>query len=591
MPTPGPYDVTVTRDVRLAMRDGVTLSTDLYLPARNGRALGPASAVLVRTAYDRGNFANDCTYFASHGYTAVAQDVRGTFGSEGAFFAFVNEADDGVDTLNWLTTSEHCNGDVGMFGCSYMSWVQMALATQNPVGLKCLIPFGVGIDTFHHYAYPNGALQLGMIRWVIFDVWRRAARDNPELLATIDAIDFIRFAAELPWQRGQTVLAQSPQFEDIIFTYLEHRTYDAFWRQPGQAFDLYFEQFPDIPMLWVSGWWDGYPRSVCEGYRKLSERGRGERQHLLLGAWVHNQMSGNSAGDVDFGPDMDIDRLDTQRLFFDRHLRADASVDAGAKVRAFVMGGGSGRRTAEGRLHHGGRWWHSEQWPPPGMTITPYYLHEGGSLSRDAPTVHDAMTVYQHDPNDPVPSIAVPWIFANYPDRGPADQLEPTELIGNCTPGKPLAERADVRVFQTPPLESDVRLLGPLQARLYVQSSAPDTDFCVKLVDVYPPSEDYPQGYAMIVAEGIMRMTYREGGEQLVPMQAGAVYEIVIDCFPAANLFAAGHRIRIDIASSNFPRHEINRNTADPFSPEKIVATNTVFHDAARPSHVLLPIA
>jgi len=590
---PGPHKVTHHRNLFIHMRDGVRLSTDLYFPSTDGEPLpGPWPAVMTRTAYDKSNegFVQRATFFASHGYLAVVQDVRGTFASEGEFFPFVNEVEDGCDTLAWLMAHERCNGKVGTFGCSYMGWTQLAMATQNPPGLACMIPFGTGIDTFHHAAYPDGGRQLGLIRWVIYDVWwRRFARDNPEDLAAIEAVDFLQFCAQLPWRRGATFLARSPQFENVIFSYLENDTYNEFWRQPGQGFDLYFQDFPSIPILWVSGWYDGYPRSSCEGYLKLSALGRKVDQHLLLGPWIHNQMSGNICGDADFGPRADISRNGVQLAFFNRWLKGDEDVHI-PRVRAFLMGGGSGRRTAEERLHHGGRWWHGDDWPPPKAQMQPWYLGEGGKLSTAKPTERDATTTYANDPDDPVPSIALPWKFPDYVDRGPADQREPTPLLGNCTPGRPLADRPDVCVFQSEPLSKSVQVLGPLHVKLFVSSDALDTDFAAKLVDVYPPNEDYPDGYAMSVCEGLLRMRYRESDVELKLMEPGTVYEVEIECFPAANLFATGHRIRLDIASSNFPRYDINRNTGDPSSPERRIAHNTIHHDALRPSHVLFPV-
>jgi len=589
----GPYEVVVEKDVFVTMRDGVRLATDLYLPAENDEPLPWRSpAVLTRTAYDKSNYAPRASFFASHGYLSVVQDVRGTFGAEGEFYPFINEADDGYDTFTWLMGHERCNGKIGMYGCSYMAWTQLAVATQNPPGLACMIPFGVAIDTFHHYAYPDGGLQLGIISWIIFDAWRRSreAREDPDLLAKIESIDFVKLAAQMPWRRGETVLALSPRFEDIVFTYLENRTYTDFWQGPGQAFDLYFEEFPNIPILWVSGWYDGYARSACEGYLKMCALGREGNQYLLNGPWVHNQMSGNTCGDVDFGPNADVSRNGIQLVWFDHWLKGDEQAAIGARVRAFIMGGGSGKKTAEGRLHHGGAWWHGDDWPPHAEHYIPYYLHASGGLSPEKPAEPQASATYTHNPADPVPSVAVPWQFRGHSPRGPADQVEPTELLGNCTPGRLLADRPDVCVFQTEPLASPVRVLGPLRARLFVSSDAPDTDFAAKLIDVHPPNEDYSNGYALTVCEGLLRMRYRETDVDMTLMEPGRIYEIEIECFPAANLFAAGHRIRLDIASSNFPRYGINRNTGAPDRPEKRIARNTIHHDAEHPSRVMLPV-
>lgn len=586
----GPYKVICQRNVSIGMRDGVQLSTDLYLPADAGKPLpGPWPAVMVRTPYDKSGFDEKAGFFASHGYFSVAQDVRGTFASEGEFIPFVNEVEDGHDTLAWVVGHERCDGKVGTYGCSYMAFTQLSIATGNPPGLACMIPFSGAIDTFHHNFYPGGAHQLAFDRWIIYDVWRRFARNDPDDLAAIEAIDFLKFCSEMPWRRGETVLARVPHFEDILFGWVENDTYNEFWKRPGLCFDRYFQGFPDIPILWVSGWYDAYPQCKCEAYRKLSALGRKANQYLLLGPWIHNQMSGNIAGDVDFGPRADISRHGTQLAFFDRWLKGDEDVPI-PKVRAFLMGGGSGQRTAEGHLHHGGCWWQGDDWPPHGGNLLPWYLGEGGTLALEAPTVPEATTNYVHDPDDPVPSIAPPFPFPDYVERGPSDQREPVPLLGNCIPGRPLAKRPDVCVFQSQPLEQPLSAFGPFRVRLHVSSDAPDTDFAVKLVDVYPPSKDYPEGYAMGVCEGLLRMRYRESDVELKLMEPGVVYEVEIECFPVANLFATGHRIRLDVASSNFPRYEINRNTGDPRSPERRIAHNSIHHDTLRPSCILLPV-
>ncbi|MBI4624980.1 MAG: CocE/NonD family hydrolase [Verrucomicrobia bacterium] len=307
------------------------------------------------------------------------------------------------------------------------------------------------------------------------------------------------------------------------------------------AWLAHFPRYSDIPMLWVTGWYDGYPRCFCNAYGLMKKLGRGANQHLLLGPWIHGQLGGNVCGDADFGPHAHIPEMDTQRIFFDRHLKRVDAAPRTSRVRAFVMGGGSGRKTAEGHLHAGGTWWHGDDWPPPGMRITPYHLHADRTLRAVLPGRAEGQTRWRSDPNDPVPSIASPWMFIGHTPRGPADQREPTALIGNCIPGRPLAARADVCVFQTPPLREPLRVLGPLIVRLLVSSDAPDTDFVAKLVDVYPANTDYPEGYGMTVCDGTQRMLYRESNVNLKPMESGRVYEIAIECFPAANLFAAGH--------------------------------------------------
>jgi putative CocE/NonD family hydrolase len=255
------------------------------------------------------------------------------------------------------------------------------------------------------------------------------------------------------------------------------------------------------------------------------------------------------------------------------------------------MGGGSGRRTPEGRLDHGGRWRRATDWPPPEMQPTAFYLHGSGLLSRRMPAAA-APLAYDFDPDNPVPTIGGA-IASGAPimHAGAFDQRETSSIFGARHPGRALAERPDVLVFETQPLAQDIELTGPVLARLWVSSSAPDTDFTIKLVDVHPPSADYPSGYAMNLTHGIIRMRFRNGFERAELMEPGRIYEVEIEAFPTANLFKAGHRIRVDIASSNFPHFDINPNTGMPAGADSppLVARNRIHVGDAHPSHILLP--
>lgn len=587
------YGVKVERDVRVAMRDAVRLATDIYIPTVNGRPLDEKlPVVLIRTAYNKQGFAQRGDFFARHGYLAVTQDVRGRFASEGEFYPFVNEPEDGYDTMAWLSGHPRCNGKVATYGCSYMAWVQLSMASLKPPGLVAMLVDGVGINTYHHVAYPYGARQLGLVRWVIDDVWPRSHEARkPEVRKAIESVNFLEMASQLPWERGKTPLAISPRFEKLCFDYVENDSYSDYWRQRGLGFDEYFESFPDIPIMWQSGWYDGYPRSVFEGYRKMVALGRGKNQWVICGPWIHNRFGDTTCGDVDFGSAAGLSRLGVQLAWFDRWLRGDANADIGPHIRAFVMGGGSGVRTAKGRLHHGGKWYLGDTWPPPATRPTPFYLCADGGLSPQPPApAASSSTTYSHDPRDPVPSMICPWTFHGHVPKGPWNQVEQTKLLGQGKPGRPLAERPDVVVFQTPLLEESVRLLGPVKVMLWISSNSPDTDFAAKLVDVYPPSDDYPNGYALGICEGLLPARYRNGLEKPELLEPGKPYRLEIVLFPAANLFCKGHRIRLDIASSNFPRYEINRNTGDPSDASVRVAKNTVYHDREHASAMILPV-
>jgi uncharacterized protein len=259
----------------------------------------------------------------------------------------------------------------------------------------------------------------------------------------------------------------------------------------------------------------------------------------------------------------------------------------------FVMGGGSGKRNADGRLEHGGRWRSEAVWPIPRTVATTFYLHSSGLLSSDAPARDLPPRVFKYDPKDPVPTIGG-TITSGLPVMigGAFDQREGPAFFGSKPPYQVLAERPDVLVFQTLPLRTDVEVTGSIEATLWIASDCPDTDFTIKLMDVYPPSVDYPDGYAMNLTDGILRCRYRTSWEKPSLMRPGRVYEIKVEAFPTSNLFKVGHRIRLDVSSSNFPHFDANPNTGaeEGRATSTRIATNRVFLDAQRSSHVVLPI-
>jgi putative CocE/NonD family hydrolase len=257
------------------------------------------------------------------------------------------------------------------------------------------------------------------------------------------------------------------------------------------------------------------------------------------------------------------------------------------------MGTGDGHRDANGRLYHGGYWREADAWPLPGTKITPYYFHADGSLGTDKPKGRSASTTYTVDPQNPVQTIGGSFSSTSPVfEPGAYDQREADDVFGATKPYLPLKSRDDVLVFQTDPLEADMNVIGPIVVKLHISSTATDTDFTAKLVDVYPPSEDFPTGYEMNITDGILRTRYRDRPDRQELMEPGETYEIEVTPFPTASVFKKGHRIRVDISSSNFPRFDVNPNTGEPLGRHRrmIPADNTVYHDAARPSHVLLPI-
>ena len=600
------HDVIVARDVMVPMRDGVRLATDLYFPGTVARQRGETfPAVLSRTPYNKTGGADAASFFARRGYMAAVQDCRGRYGSEGVFFPFVDDPEDGYDTIEWIADHPSCDGKVGMYGCSYDAWVQFHAATQNPPSLATMIPFEGPINAYHYSMREGGALHLGLLNWAVrMSTTSQEARANPAIAEAIrpmsgDGPQFLEWASRIPWRRGQTPLAVVPQYEDAVFRlYFENNDYTEFWRQPGLAMDEYFDAFPDMPMLWMVGWFDWYPRTIIDGFQKMVSMGRGN-QHLLVGPWTHGNCE-PSCGDVHFGPEGNLHfHKNFHQLYlqwFNRWLKGDTRVDVGSAVRMFRMGGGDGSRDRDGLLRHGGKWFSVDGWPPEPSRATPYYIHVNGILSPEAPAGEDASTTYTCDPRNTVSSngrCIVPYGPMKdgwFKGMGPRDQIEIETLPGHGIPGMPIASRPDVLVFQTGPLSADLSIAGNVRGVLWISSDAPDTDFFLKLLDVYPSSLDYPNGYALPVSEGILRARYRESWEHPAPMEPDTVYRIEIDMQPSANLFQAGHRIRLDICSSNFPNYDINRNTGDPDDRDWRIARNTVYHEAARASYVELPV-
>jgi uncharacterized protein len=610
-------DLVVERDVMVPMRDGVRLACDVYRPARDGRAVGePLPVLLERTPYGKGEVSRSertaadptpksraevAAYFVRHGYVVVYQDCRGRYGSEGAFVKYLSDAADGYDTVVWLTHQPWCNGKVGTMGLSYAAHTQGALACLNPPGLAAMFLDSGGFSNAYQSGIrQGGAFELKQATWAFNNAKvSPAVQADPVTSAAFAATDLKGWFTRMPWKRGHSPLQQAPEYEDYLFEQWTHGSFDAYWQQLGIYAQGFYDHYADVPMVHMSSWYDPYPRTATENYLGLKARKRGPVR-LILGPWTHGDRSITYAGDVDFGPDATLDGnlaedyLALRRRWFDRWLKdIDNGVDQEPAVRLFVMGGGSGRRTQQGRLDHGGHWRAAAGWPLPDTRYTNYHLHADGTLSPEPPTAAEASLAYDYDPRHPVPTIGG-TISSGAPVMagGAFDQREEERFFGSRPPYLPVATRPDVLVFQTPPLAEPVEVTGPITVHLWISSTCTDTDFTAKLIDVYPPNEDYPHGFALNISDGILRARYRNSWEHPELMTPGTVYDITIEPFPTSNLFAAGHRIRLDISSSNFPHFDINPNTGHPEGTGQTtrIATNRVYLDQSRPSHIVLPV-
>lgn len=597
-------------------RDGVRLATDVYRPAKDGVAVdGAFPVILERTPYDKTDASRSekrcgdtesmpraevAAYFVRQGYVVAYQDCRGRYGSEGEFVKYLDDAEDGYDTLVWLMDQPWCNGKIGTKGLSYAAHTQGALASLNPPGLTCMFLDSGGFSNAYQGGIrQGGAFELKQATWAYKQALESQEAQDPVIRAALKAEDMRDWFTRMPWRRGHSPLRWVPEYEDYLFEQWTAGSFDDSWKQAGIYAEGFYDDFPDIPMVHMSSWFDPYPRTATDNYIGLKARGKGP-QRLILGPWTHGDRVLSFAGNIDFGDDSTLDGslaedyLALRLRWFDRWLReVDNGADADPAVQVFVMGGGSGQRRQDGRLDHGGAWRAESGWPIPDTAFTEYYLDADGGLGTTTPEADTASLSYDHEPKHPVPSIGGS-ITSGAPvmEGGGFDQREGPDFFGCTPPYLPLAARPDILVFETPPLTEDTEVTGPITVKLWISSTCPDTDFTMKLIDVYPPSADYPQGYALNITDGIMRCRYRDSWESPAMMEPGEVYAIEVEPFPTSNLFKAGHRIRLDIASSNFPHFDVNPNTGEPEGQARRsrIATNTVHMDRTRPSHVVLPI-
>ena len=595
------YDSVCDSNVMVRMRDGVALATDIYFPAVGGhRADGKFPVVLERTPYNKSSArkVTEGKFFARRGYVCAFQDVRGRFKSEGEWYAFAREAPDGYDTVEWLGVQPWSDGRVGTMGGSYAGSDQAALATLDPPHLATMI-VAVGASNYYHSSMrQNGALEQ---RFQIY-AFRMAATSkeaeaDPALKAALTKAfdeDLHQIVNSLPLKDGATPLSRLPTYERWAIDILTHGDYGDYWKQRGYAISEYYDQHADVPTLYLGGWYDSYARNTCESYVALSKMKKSP-QVLLMGPWTHGQYEVTFSGDVDFGTESHIDQNDLRLSWFDHYLKGlYTEVADWSPVRIFTMGAGDVGQNDEGRLNQGGYWRSEPDWPLPGTSFTAFYLHGDASLSPAKPEggVEGPSTGFTFDPRDPVPTMGGGISAADTVMKaGAYDQRGRPDFFG-CKDALPLNYRDDVLTFQTEPLRDDLEVTGPIEMHLWAASSAPDTDFTAKLIDVFPPSDDHPDGLAINITDSIIRARYRGGYDRSELMEPNRPYEFVFQLYPTSNIFRRSHRLRLDISSSNWPRFDVNPNTGGPLGRERRfeIAAQTIYHDGDCPSHVVLPV-
>ena len=597
-----PYDVIVAKNVMVPMRDGVKLATDVYLPARDGApAPGKFPVLLSRSPYGKeaayGGFdpRSIARHFTELGYVVVAQDCRGRYSSQGTFYLGVNEAKDGYDTVEWAARQPWSNGKVGTYGGSYLAAVQNAMATLRPPHLAAMFILVGTSNYFDEGAYRGGTFTLlhNLVYPMALAASSQEAQKDPALKAAMlqamheQVGDWLR---AYPFRPNASPLVLSPVNERWFQDFVDHPTFDGYWKQNGFNFEIAYDQYPDIPVYFLGGWYDLFERGTLHNYLGLASRHKSPTK-LLMGPWVHG-IGPRASGDVDFGPAAAVDLIEEQQRWFDQVLKGkNTGILEEPPVRLFIMGGGDGARTGKGLMEDGGRWLATTNWPPPEASSRAYYLHGDGSLNEQMPG-DEGPSTYSFDPRHPAPTIGGQIDSGRefVPD-GPRDQKCNLKIFA-CDNDLPLSSRRDVLAFETPPLSSDVVIAGPVTVDLWISSSAPDTDFTAKLVDVAPPNSDYPWGFAMNLTDRIIRVSSGDNVPTRKLLKPGEIRKVTIDLIGTANRFQAGHRIRVDISSSNFPFFDVNPNTGERpgHQTHDATALNTVYHDRERPSHINLPV-
>lgn len=552
------------QNVKIPMRDGIRLEATVALPAGDG----PFPGVLVRTAYNRtGQFGRE---FTERGIGFVVQDVRGRYGAEGEWHPFVNEANDGHDTLKWISEQPWCNGKIGMFGASYLAATQFYAAPTGSPYLAALNPMFMSGDLWRRAYYCDGVFSLALtFSWLCFEVGSRTS--SAGLMTAFDVSQLLRGLPLLTLdEKGGC--GEVPHYRD----YVRHSCRDSMWqalnvRKTADRFG--------VPALLTGGWYDYYAGETFKNYRAFRDKAPtaelAASHRVIVGPWTHGINSSAKLGQIDFGPDA-LKENDSTTRWLDCMLKGGRAEDfQEAPIRIFVMGANC--------------WRDEREWPPARAKFTKLYLDSrgransllgDGSLFRNVPD-REAADQFVYDPENPVPTLGGNHSVGPYNPGlyelalpGPYDQ-------------RPVERRDDVLVFTSEELDEDVDVTGPVEVKLFAATSARDTDFVARLCDVYP------DGRSVNITEGVIRARFRErkwGRPKLV--EPGRTLEYTIELQPTSNVFKKGHRIRLDITSSNFPLWGRNLNTGNEpgTDTEMQAAEQTVHHGGGHASHVVLPI-
>ena len=577
------HSVKMESQVPIKMRDGVTLIADIIRPDTPGKF----PVVLQRTPYDRKGFSRggglmgpEVLTLASHGYVVVIQDCRGRFDSEGEWRPFFSEVEDGYDTVEWCGAQPWSTGKVGMYGASYVGATQWLAAIARPPSLATICPRITSSGYYEGWTYQGGALEWGFAAsWASMLVAQNLEhimrnKEIPQammgtLMQTIDRLD-----KAYPTTPTKNFPGLTPELAPFFHEWIRHTSYDEYWRKV--SIEDRHSQIT-VPSLNVGGWFDIFVGGTIKNYIGMKQKGAtpaAKKPRLILGPWYHGP-HGSMAGDYYFGmmaSDMAIDLAGQQIKWYDYWLKGEQNgIDKEPPVRIFVMGENV--------------WRNENEWPLARAVDTKFFFHSNGRanslngdglLSQNSP-VSEPPDTFLYDPRNPVPT------------KGGGLCCDGNFLPGGSFDQRAVEARPDVLCYTTPPLSEDVEVTGPVIVTLYAASSAPDTDFTAKLVDVCPVPDHCVHG----LTDGIIRARFRDGTiRAAAPLKPGQVEQYLIDLVATSNVFKRGHSIRVEISSSNFPRFDRNPNTGrEPFEePELRLAHQVIFHTSEHPSHITLPL-
>lgn len=568
----------IEKELMVPMRDGVQLAANVY----RLQDAGSQPVILARTPYDKNAIINgDDTIhllrLVQSGYVVVIQDTRGRFASQGDFSAILQERFDGADTIAWAACQPWSNGKVGTFGGSYLGTTQWLAARESPQALAAMAPVVTWSDLYEGMIYAGGAEILHGLVWSAAMMVEEARRRQADgRITPMEAGAVLAMASDPEGLLNRLPLADHPLISDLspyFAEWLDHPQPGEFWQHASPCGG--YEQI-SAPALNIGGWYDCFIWGTLQNYVGMKHRGGSQlaRQHgrLVIGPWTHGGFTG-SYPDREFGPTASALAQDLPGMhlrWYDRWLKGlENGIEQEKPVKIFVMG-----------LD---QWREEDDWPLPDVHEFPYYLHSqgqanslhGDGLLSSAPPGQEPEDIYLYNPRRPVPTLGGQVLIVGPNAMGPRDQ-------------RPVEERDDVLVYSTPPLEQPLEVTGPVALCLFVSSSGRDTDFTGKLVDVFP------DGRAINLTDGALRARYHKSQSESEMLEPGKVYELRIDLWATSNVFLPGHRLRLEVSSSNFPKFGRNMNTggvtAQESLEESIPAVNRIYHDRLHPSHLILPV-